>query len=106
MRNKVNRLGEIALERASDLKLSSLLSAGHDFAASLGFMTHAVRTLVEVSLEEGALGASQNMVGNAMHAVVRDADVEKVSSAIRATSKFAVVDSFRIGGRTARVLTE
>ncbi len=106
MRNKVNRLGEVALKRASDLKMESLLAAGHEFADGLGLMSRAVRTLVAVSLEEGALGASQNMIGNAMHAVVRDRDVERVSAALKATSGSAKVDSFRIGGRTARVLTE
>lgn len=106
MRNKVNRLGEAALEQASDLKLSSLLGAGHTFAEGLGIMSHAVRTLISVALDEGALGASQNMLGNAMHAVVLAEDVERVSAAIRSTSRHAKVDSFRIGGRTARVLTE
>jgi pantoate kinase len=106
MRNKVNRLGEVALEQASDLRLESLLAAGHAFAQELGLMTQAVKTLVAVSLEEGAVGASQNMLGSAMHAVVRDDDVERVSAALRSTSRAAEVDSFRIGGRTARILTE
>jgi pantoate kinase len=106
MRNKVNRLGEVALEQASDLRLESLLAAGHAFAQDLGLMTQAVKTLVAVSLEEGAVGASQNMLGNAMHAVVRDEDVEKISGALQTTSRAAKVDSFRIGGRTARILTE
>ena len=69
-------------------------------------MTQAVRTLVAVSLEEGALGASQNMLGNAMHAVVRDEDLEKVFEALQSTSRASKVDYFHIGGRTARVLTE
>jgi pantoate kinase len=106
MRNKVNTLGEAALESASDFKLKSLLAAGHDFAQGLGLMTQAVKTLVAVSLEEGALGASQNMLGNAMHAVVRDKDLEKVFEALQSTSRAAKVDYFHIGGRMARVLTE
>jgi pantoate kinase len=106
MRNKVNRLGEVALEQASDLSLENLLAAGHDFAQGLGLMTQAVKTLVAVSLEEGAIGAGQNMLGNAMHAVVKDEDFEKVFSALQSTSRAAKVDYFHIGGRTARVLTE
>jgi pantoate kinase len=106
MRNKVNKLGDVALEEASDFKMKSLLAAGHDFAEGLGLMTQAVKTLVAVSLEEGAVGASQNMLGNAMHAIVRDADFENVFAALQSTSRAAKVDSFRIGGRTARVLTE
>jgi pantoate kinase len=106
MRNKVNRLGEAALEQASDLSLESLLAAGHDFAEGLGLMTQAVKTLVAVSLENGAIGAGQNMLGNAMHAVVRDRDFERVFTAVQSASRAAKVDYFHIGGRTARVLTE
>jgi pantoate kinase len=106
MRNKVNRLGDVALQQASDLRLENLLAAGNAFAEGLGLMSQAVKTLVAVALQEGAVGASQNMLGNSMHAVVRDEDFEKVSSALRSTSRAAKVDSFRIGGRTAGVLTE
>ena len=38
-RNKVNKLGEIALEQASDLRFESLLAAGRAFALGLGLMT-------------------------------------------------------------------
>jgi pantoate kinase len=105
-RERINRLGEIALERASDLRLDSLLEAGHEFAAGLGLMTRAVEHLVAAALEKGALGASQNMVGNSMHAVVREDDLPSVTAALRSASSAAKLDSFRIGGRTARVLTE
>ena len=105
-RDKINRLGEVALAQASDLKLESLLAAGHAFAEGLGLMTRAVEHLVAAALESGAIGASQNMVGNSMHAVVRDEDLESVTSALRSASRAAKLDSFRIGGRMARILTE
>jgi hypothetical protein len=41
-----------------------------------------------------------------MHAIVKDKDFENVFAALQSTSRAAKVDSFRIGGRTARVLTE
>ncbi len=69
-------------------------------------MTRAIKTLVAISLEKGAIGASQNMIGNAMHAVVRDEDFERVFSGLKSASRGAKVDYFRIGGRTARILTE
>jgi pantoate kinase len=106
MRNKVNRLGEIALESASDYRLESLLAAGHEFAQGLGLMTRAIQTLVAVSLSKGAIGASQNMIANAMHAVVAAEDVEEVTLALRSASKAAVVDSYGIGGKRAKVLKE
>ena len=69
-------------------------------------MTRQVERLIEVSMKKGAMGASQNMIGNAMHAIVRDDQLERVMSALRSSSSAAAVESFRIGGRTARVLTE
>src|SRR6267143_427217 len=105
-RKRVNLLGESALVRASDLKFKSLLAAGRAFAVGLGLMTRQVERLIEVSMKKGAMGASQNMIGNAMHAIVRDDQLERVMSALRSSSSAAAVESFRIGGRTARVLTE
>jgi pantoate kinase len=104
-RKRVNSLGESALERASDLKFMSLLAAGHAFAKGLGLTTRQVGRLIEVSTKSGAIGASQNMIGNAMHAIVREDEAERVISALRTSSSGAAVDSFKIGGRTARVLT-
>jgi pantoate kinase len=106
MERKVNVLGEAALEEASDLRFESLLRAGHSFAEGLGTMTRGVERLVDAALEEGAMGASQNMVGNAMHAIVRDRNLESVASTLRSVAKGARIDSFRIGGRTAKILTE
>jgi pantoate kinase len=104
-RKRVNRLGDAALARASDLKFDTLLSAGRGFADGLGMMTPPVERLINVAMTKGAIGASQNMVGNAMHAIVRRRDVQKIASALRSESDDAVVDSFRIGGRTAWILT-
>lgn len=106
MQTKINSLGALALDRSSDLKLSSLLSAGREFAEGLGIMSRAVEHLVSAALDAGALGASQNMVGNSMHAVVAEEDVGRVSALLRSVSRKAAMDSFRIGGRTARLLAE
>jgi pantoate kinase len=106
MRGKVNRLGDAALERASDHRIESLLAAGQEFGQGLGLSSRAVKTLISISMKKGAIGAGQNMIGNAMHAVVRDEDSEKLMRALASTSSKAKVDSFRIGGRTARVLAE
>jgi len=103
-RNRVNRLGDAALERASDGKFSSLLTAGRVFALGLGLTSPALRRLIDLALKKGAIGASQNMVGNAMHAVVHADDLESVSRALASESPSAAIDSFRIGGNTARVL--
>jgi len=105
-RNRVNHLGDAALERASDGKFSSLLAAGREFALGLGLTSLALQRLIDLALEKGAIGASQNMVGNAMHAVVHADDLGSVSRALASDSSSAAIDSFKIGGRTARVLRD
>jgi pantoate kinase len=106
LEGKINRLGEVALERASDLSFKSLLAAGHDFAVGLGMMSRGVERLVETALEAGAIGASQNMVGNSMHAVVAQADADTLVARLRSVSRSAKIDSFHIGGRRAQVLSQ
>ena len=106
MRTKINRLGEAALERASDLRFESLLAAGSEFASGLGLMTPELRSLVDVALHNGAVGASQNMIGNAIHAVVPEGECASLSSALAAASRKAEVEIFDIGGAKARVLAE
>ena len=105
-RKRVNMLGESALALASDLRFKSLLAAGRAFAKGLGLTSRPVERLIEVSLKKGAMGASQNMIGNAMHAIVKEDQVVRVTSALRCASSAAAVESFRIGGRTARVLAD
>lgn len=104
MRARTNALGDAALTSASDLSFDSLLAAGSAFAQGLGLMSREVSRLIRSSLEAGALGASQNMLGDAMHAVVRTEDVGSVSSALRSEATAARVDCFRIGGRRARIV--
>lgn len=106
MEGKINRLGQAALERASDLSLESLLAAGHEFAVGLGLMSRGVERLVEEALGAGAIGASQNMVGNSMHAVVREAEADRLAARLLSVSNSAKIDSFHVGGRTAQVLPQ
>jgi pantoate kinase len=106
MQGKINRLGEAALQRASDLSLVSLLAAGHEFAVGLGLMSRGIERLVDASLEAGAIGASQNMIGNSMHAVVEEAKAERLAEKLQAASRSAKIESFHIGGRTAQVLSQ
>ncbi|MGD0637859.1 MAG: hypothetical protein ABSA72_07455, partial [Nitrososphaerales archaeon] len=83
MTAKVNRLGFEAIRMASDLSLESLVRAGEAFSEALGIGSSEVRHLARTAKAAGALGASQNMVGHAIHAVVLEGDAERVASALR-----------------------
>jgi pantoate kinase len=102
---RANRLGRQALESVvRDPSLSFLLEAGRIFAAQLGTETEGVRRLVETALENGALGASQNMLGYAVHAVAQSKAISKILGAFRADLASPIVDSFEFGRVPAHVL--
>ncbi len=105
LRERVNALGREALEAASsDLSFESLLAAGQKFAERLGLETPTIKRLIATSMEEGALAASQNMVGNSMHAIVLAKGLERLVASLSSVSPSARIDVFRIGGGSARVV--
>jgi len=79
MAARVNRLGAEAILVASDLSLGSLIRAGEEFSVGLGIGSPQILHLIRSAKAAGALGASQNMVGHAMHAIVRESDAERVA---------------------------
>ena len=46
-------------------------------------MTAGVRQLIRAAEKEGAIGAAQNMVGEAVHALARQEDAENVAEAFK-----------------------
>ncbi len=88
---KINRLGGEAIRIASDLTLDALLRAGEAFSEGLGIWTPRVRRLARVAKSSGALGASQNMVGQAVHALTWENDSERIAAALKETDPAAEV---------------
>ncbi|MCS4540073.1 MAG: hypothetical protein HYU03_05225, partial [Thaumarchaeota archaeon] len=77
LRIRVNRYGEPAVSSvARNPTLDNLTRAGAHFAAMLNLATPEIRRLVRLSLEHGAVSASQNMIGQAVHALVSEDKVE------------------------------
>ncbi len=50
--------------------LENFLSCCWDFAEKAGFATERVRNLAKLAKKAGAVGVAQNMVGEAVHAIV------------------------------------
>ena len=53
------------------------------FAQDAGFATERVKNLVNSALKAGAVGAAQNMVGEAVHAVVFEENADAVAQAFK-----------------------
>lgn len=83
-RMAVNKWGRKTLEEIlSDPSLENFLACCRNFAEKTGFMSPRVKKLVGMAEKAGAVGAAQNMVGEAVHALTTLENVEKVTQAFK-----------------------
>ncbi len=64
-----------------DPSLEKFMRASKKFAMETGFVSGQVRRLIQAAEEAGAVGAAQNMVGEAVHALVT---IDKTESVVQA----------------------
>jgi pantoate kinase len=54
-----------------------------DFAIQTGFMTERLQTLAKLARKAGAIGAAQNMVGEAIHVLATSENADRVVQAFK-----------------------
>ncbi len=80
----VNREAAKVMKRILDFPdLSHFLNLCYQFAKKAGFLTPRVKTMIDMALSEGALGASQNMIGEAFHVLVDRQDQENITDVLK-----------------------
>jgi pantoate kinase len=78
----INRIGRETMQRIrSDPTLGNFLKNCKAFALNTGLASDRCRELITAVEAAGAIGASQNMIGEAVHAVVKPGNVESVRNA-------------------------
>jgi len=78
-RKMVNKWGRKTVDRIlAEPSLETFMKASKEFAIKTGFVTERVRRLIENAEKAGAVGAAQNMVGEAVHALVLEDKVDDV----------------------------
>ncbi|MFQ5999715.1 MAG: pantoate kinase [Candidatus Bathyarchaeia archaeon] len=83
-RSTINEWGQRTLEKIlADPSLENFMRACKEFAIGTGLITSRVRKLIELAEKAGAIGAAQNMVGEAVHALVTADKVEDVVQAFK-----------------------
>ena len=81
---QINRCGKKTLKQIlAEPTLENFLASCWDFAQNAGFATENVRQLVHLAKEAGAVGATQNMIGEAVHAVVLEENALSVAEAFK-----------------------
>jgi pantoate kinase len=83
-REAVNRWGRKTLKAILDEpSVENFLACCLEFAEKAGFMTERVRQLVRLAERAGAIGATQNMVGEAVHALAREENAGNIAEAFK-----------------------
>ncbi len=83
-REVINEWGRRTLRKIlTEPSLENFMVACKQFAVGAGFITERVKKLMELSEKAGAIGAAQNMLGEAVHALVTVDRMESVYEAFR-----------------------
>jgi pantoate kinase len=81
---QINHYGKKALQYIlAEPTLENFLASCWDFAQKAGFATENIRKLVQLAEKAGAIGATQNMIGEAVHAVVLEKNAVSVAEAFK-----------------------
>jgi pantoate kinase len=81
---QINRYGKKTLKQIlAKPTVENFLASCWDFAQNAGFATDNVRQLVNLANKAGAVGATQNMIGEAVHAVVLEKNAFSVAEAFK-----------------------
>ncbi len=80
----INRYGKKTLKAIlAKPTLQNFLDCCWDFSEETGLATDNSRLLVKLAKKAGAVGAAQNMIGEAVHAIVREENVQEVAESFK-----------------------
>ncbi|MCL4430014.1 MAG: hypothetical protein M1167_04600 [Chloroflexi bacterium] len=83
---EINRYGKKTLEAIlAEPSLENFLECCWEFSQKVGFSTENISQLVKSAKKAGAVGATQNMIGEAVHAVVHEENASSVAEAFKQT---------------------
>jgi pantoate kinase len=83
IRNRVNALASETFRSLDrDFRPRNFMSVSLEFAHGLGLMSPETARLVELMNDSGAIGATQNMVGQAVHAIAEKDRAQRILRAV------------------------
>ena len=103
-REIINEWGRKTLKKIlADPSLETFMGACKDFAVGTGFVTDRVQKLMKLAEKAGAVGAAQNMLGEAVHAVVTVEKMDYVYDAFRTILPEEKIITAKIDSQGARI---
>jgi pantoate kinase len=104
-KQEINRYGKKTLEAIlAEPSLENFLDCCWEFSQKAGFATDNIRQLVKSAKKAGAVGAAQNMIGEAVHAVVYEENADSVAEAFKQTLPQQQVIVSKIDFQGARLI--
>jgi pantoate kinase len=91
-----------AIRRKPDLV--TFLAEARRFGAEAGFESANVSRIISAMISAGAIGAAQNMIGEAVHAVAADSKLTKIIARVRGEFPAAEVFATRLDDRGIRLV--
>lgn len=84
LRKRVNELGRLAFRSIiSDPRPRNFMKASKSFAYALGLMAPQTAKLIELMENPGAIGATQNMLGQAVHAIADEGVARQILRSVK-----------------------
>jgi pantoate kinase len=104
-KQKINRYGKKTLDAIlAEPSLENFLECCWEFSQKAGFATENTCELVRMAKNAGAVGAAQNMIGEAVHAVVHEENADAVAEAFKQALPSQQVIVSRIDFQGARLV--
>jgi pantoate kinase len=104
-RRLVNSYGKKTLEAIlAEPSLENFLLHCNEFAEKAGFATQKTRQLAKLAEKAGAVGAAQNMIGEAVHAIVLKENANQVAEAFKQVLPSGKVFESKIDFQGARLV--
>jgi pantoate kinase len=105
-RREVNRWGRRTLEAIlAEPSVENFLACCLDFTEKAGFMTARVKRLVKLAEKAGAVGAAQNMVGEAVHALALEENAAEIAEAFKQVLPNEKILTAKIDSQGARLVS-
>jgi pantoate kinase len=104
-KREINNYGKKTLEAIlNEPSLENFLDCCWEFSQKAGFSTQNIHQLVSAAKKAGAVGAAQNMIGEAVHAVVYEENADSVAEAFKQTLPQQQVIVSKIDFQGARLI--
>ncbi len=104
-KKQINQFGKKTLEAIlAEPSIENFMRQCWNFSQNAGFATPTVRKLVKLAEQSGALGAAQNMIGEAVHALVLNENADQVAEAFKQVLTFEKVLVSKIDFQGARLV--